>query len=353
MAEKRKKRKDGRIEIKTTIDGKRKSFYGRTKQAALEKMRQYREEVEKGPLVSAIADEWEEEYQKKVTPNSYRSVPARVRAAKERFQGKYAKDITPKMVSNYAKALAESGKTKKTVKEYLLILRQIFKKAIIDGDLTDNPAELIQATGKESTPREMPSDSDLDIVERFVDIEFGLFAFLIQCTGLRKGEALGLMFTDIDHKAKTINVVRSVYHIGNRPEAKAPKTKSGIRQIPLLDILDEVLPDCHVGYVFPGKENGLMTETEYKRKWDNYKKESGITCTPHQLRHAMATFCFEADLTEKDAQDILGHADITTTRKIYTHIRESRRKLNADKLNNFMSSKSRRESSKPDSKANA
>ena len=60
--------------------------------------------------------------------------------------------------------------------------------------------------------------------------------------------------------------------------------------------------------------------------WNRYKAASGVTCSPHQLRHCFATMLFEADVPESDAQELLGHAQISTTKDIYTHIRDSRKK---------------------------
>ena len=68
-----------------------------------------------------------------------------------------------------------------------------------------------------------------------------------------------------------------------------------------------------------------MTEMHFQLLWEKYRAESGVGCTPHQLRHAFATLLYEADVGEKDAQEILGHAQISTTRDIYTHIREQHR----------------------------
>ena len=60
---------------------------------------------------------------------------------------------------------------------------------------------------------------------------------------------------------------------------------------------------------------------------------TGVNATPHQLRHAYATILFDAGLDDKDAQELLGHANISTTRDIYTHITQKRREKTAAILN--------------------
>ncbi|MDY4190917.1 MAG: tyrosine-type recombinase/integrase [Oscillospiraceae bacterium] len=61
---------------------------------------------------------------------------------------------------------------------------------------------------------------------------------------------------------------------------------------------------------------------------------SRVIHIPHQLRHAYATMLFENGIAEADAQELLGHAQISTTMDIYTHIREGRKKQIRDKLLN-------------------
>ena len=103
----------------------------------------------------------------------------------------------------------------------------------------------------------------------------------------------------------------------------------------MLNILANKLPTQKDkdALLFPNADGELLTETQFQRQWELYQKESGVTVTPHQLRHAYATILFEAGIEDKDAQELLGHANISTTREIYTHITNKRRKETAKKLN--------------------
>lgn len=65
---------------------------------------------------------------------------------------------------------------------------------------------------------------------------------------------------------------------------------------------------------------------------------AGVTLTPHQLRHTFATICFDADLSAKDAAQLLGHSKVELTMDVYTHIRQSRAQRTAEQLNAFVSS---------------
>lgn len=61
------------------------------------------------------------------------------------------------------------------------------------------------------------------------------------------------------------------------------------------------------------------------------------TVTAHQFRHEMASAMYAAGVGEMEAQRILGHADIATTHKIYTHIRDTQITSAAERLNMYFS----------------
>ncbi len=124
---------------------------------------------------------------------------------------------------------------------------------------------------------------------------------------------------------------KSLYHKHNQPYIKMPKTESGIRNIPLLQPLKKVLNRNKQGIIFSNEDGEYMkaSQVETKLKW--YRKATGINCSPHQLRHEFATILLEADIVDKDAQELLGHAQISTTKDIYMHITPKRLKETANK----------------------
>lgn len=156
--------------------------------------------------------------------------------------------------------------------------------------------------------------------------------------GLRRGEALALKYEDIDREKSVIHVTKAVEFVGNNPHLKTPKTDSGVRNAILLDVLKGQIPKGE-DYIFSREDGELLTKTQYRKRWDSYCKKIGYDITAHQLRHGFATILYEAGIEDKDAQELLGHSDITITRNVYTHIRKSRRDSTAKKLNDFVSGK--------------
>lgn len=61
--------------------------------------------------------------------------------------------------------------------------------------------------------------------------------------------------------------------------------------------------------------------------------------TAHQFRHEYASMLYAAGIGELEAQRLMGHADITTTRRVYTHIRERQLDTAGAALEKFISDK--------------
>ncbi len=169
--------------------------------------------------------------------------------------------------------------------------------------------------------RHAPPTDQVQKIKANVNDEFGLFAFLIYYTGCRRGEAEGLMYEDIDRVKNRISIRRSVYNVSTKPEIKEPKTAAGIRSVPLLPALAAVLPDKKHGFIF-SSDGGKSPSPDWiiSRNYAQYQKRTGVTVSPHEIRHGYATALHEAGVDYKTAQQLLGHAQLSTTMDIYTDI---------------------------------
>lgn len=334
-------RKDGiwQEQIIITVNGKKKSkyFYGKDPKTVKKKLLAYQGEKEDGRFFSAVADEWWEMHSKTLAYNSLKNYKPAYRRAVEEFGDTRIKTISPNDINMYILRFSQKYTAQKTVKTQLMVLNLICKYAVINGDLEYNPASSVSVPKNlQKSKRDMPTDDDISKVKNSLGCTFGLFAYFLLYTGCRRGEALGVQFRDIDRQQKIIHIKKSVYHDNNQPKIKTPKTDSGVRDIVLTNCLLEKLPNGKAkDYLFSNAKGEILTETQFQRQWELYQKESGVTCTPHQLRHAYATILFEAGISAKDAQELLGHSTISTTQDIYTHIRKSRKDIIRETLNNL------------------
>lgn len=318
------RREDGRWQESIVMNGKRKFFYGKTKTEVLKKIRAYHEELQDGPLFSEVADEWWEKAEKRIAHNTAKSYAPALERAKEAFDGVRINKIRPRdvarFIDRFSKIYAE-----KTVKTQLGIFNMIFTYAVYEGYAEQNVArDLKVPDGLKRTKRTSPPQSDIERVKRNISHPFGLLPFMAMYTGLRRGELMALRWSDIDVKRRTINVNKSIEEINGKPHVKLPKTKESIGVVPILDALLPYLQAKRIGVVFPNENGEYMTNYQFNRAWKQYQTDTGVTCTPHQLRHAYATMLFENDVPPEKAQILLRHAQLSTTMDIYRDIREDK-----------------------------
>lgn len=330
------KRKDGLYQEYITIKeggrSKRKYFYGRTKREVLKKIQDYREAEEVGRTFESVSDEWWDAHMKTLAHNTTKSYSPAVRRATGYFGAWYIREIKPVDINNFLlDFIEETHAAQKTASTQLTVINLICKYAVARGYINDNPArDLSVPRGLEHKKREIASDDDIKRIRYSTDCAggFGMFAYWVLYTGLRRGELLALRWDDVDMQNRVINVRRSVYYIGTQAKIKTPKTDAGTRPVPLMDALFAKIGKKGKGLVFPGDDGKLMRNAHFENLWRKYCKESGVTCSPHQIRHAYTTMLYEEGIQVNDAQKILGHAQASTTQDIYTHIRQVR----ADKV---------------------
>jgi integrase len=333
-----KKRSDGRY-VKVITDPKTKKricFYGATEREVYKKILEYTEKKENGRTFAEVADLWWSETYDELSPQTLKGYKPAYARAVAFFGDDYLSDIEPHDVLAFYKFLARENFTQKTIANHKIIINQIFDRAIVDRDIQYNPCAAVKIPkAKKNLPRP-PADST-DEEKILTSDHHWLFPLVALLTGLRKGEILALQWQDIDFKDMTISVTKSVEHIGKKPNVKEPKTESGVRLVPLLSILaDRLTPHVSKPTDYLFSDDGGKTplyEHRYTRLYKDYQRDVGITCTAHQLRHSYATIAVEQDVSPKDLQNALGHADITTTMNVYAAARKRSTEKVAEKLN--------------------
>lgn len=329
------KRPDGLYEAIRVINGKRIAFRGRTVSEVERKMRGYKEKADKTPAFDEIADLWWEELEPTLAYNTTKSYIPALERAKAEFQGEEIGSITVHEISDFITHFSRQGRSQKNVTTQLQIIRQICDYAAKKGIIPANPAKSVQIPrGLPKNHRLPPTPEEIQIIKE--NAKKHLLPALIYYTGARIGEALALRWEDFDFSRKLIRIERSVYYVSTRPEIKEPKTESGKRKVPLLGALESALPKVKKrGYIFsPDNGKTLLWESQARHLFDLFQKETGVTATAHQIRHGYATALLEAGVEAKVAQKLLGHAQISTTLDIYTHVRDSMIADAASKMEN-------------------
>lgn len=147
---------------------------------------------------------------------------------------------------------------------------------------------------------------------------------VIYSGGLRISEALGLNFSDID----LISDVMKVRGKGKK-ERYAALGDPAVRALRnYLTLRRNFSSDERKGApLFINQDGGRLTARSFQRNFKNYLAASGLPAdlTPHKLRHSFATHLLDAGADLRSVQELLGHANLSTT-QIYTHINAERLK---------------------------
>ena len=347
-------RPDGLHESIRKINGKRVAFRGKTDREVDRKILEYREEIAKGRMFSAVADEWERKRESEISESTRRVYRCAVRRMKEVFGQMHVSEIQPHHVQNYIRRFEAQGRSKNSVQIELAVCKMIFSYAVVEKDIEVSPAsEIKKSRGLPVKMRRPITEEEEKIIKTNREAHEWMLPFFLLYTGMRRGEALAINYSDIDRKNRVIHVRKKLsYATGHPVMEEWLKSENGLRDIPLLKPLETVLPRNRVGLVFPGESGGFMGQSEFYGHWKKYCHEAGLSelvktdegklvevypLMPHCLRHSFATICYEAGLDARQIAQMLGDTP-ETSEKVYTHLREKQMKSAAEMLADHLDS---------------
>lgn len=337
-------RADGLHEAIRIINGKRVAFRGKSDGEVERKMMLYQEREKDGRPFREVAEEWQLDHFPTLAENTLKPYRPALKRAIARFGEIPIKKIEPISIDRYIAEFSAKGMARKTVTTQRLVLNLIFSHAVVRGDIDVNPCAYVKIPkGLSKKHRQAASKDDERRIKDSHDI--WLLPYVIMYTGLRKGEACALQDTDFDMARGVISVTKSVYYISNTPAIKSPKTERGVREVPILapleKVLKEVLPKKPTGKYLFSNDGGKtpMLGTQYAARWAKFVAETGISCTAHELRHSYATMLNENKVPLNVAQKLLGHATLSMTADVYTHLRQPEKDKSILRLNKKLSGK--------------
>lgn len=298
--------------------------YGKTQKELKDKLR-----VVSVPLprvtFGQAAEEWLEKHSEDIGPVTLRGYAAAQKRAVKALGSLPLTQLRPVDLSRFLTSAIKGNKmAEKTAKTQLMVIRLVCRYAVQVGYIDSDPSSsLAIPSGLQKTRRKLPSQEDINKIKASVNLPYGLFAMIALYTGLRRGEILALRKEDIDVENQMLYVRHAMLMDHSRIQIKDPKTEAGVRVVGIPDGLLPYLRDIPDGFVF--QKNGKpLTENQHERRWEQYVAATGISCTPHQLRHAYTSALIANNLTPEETQRLVGHAQISTTMDIYTHLKQER-----------------------------
>ena len=160
---------------------------------------------------------------------------------------------------------------------------------------------------------------------------------LLATTGMRRGELLGLRWSDIDLDAARLAIRQTVTMVGNAPEVGTPKSRAGVRRVALDAGTVAALRSWKATQaaerlvIGQGWQGGDLVVTEpdgsavhpqvLTRRFGVIVKRAGLpTIRLHDVRHSYATAALAAGVPVKVLSQRIGHADVSVTLAVYAHV---------------------------------
>lgn len=156
----------------------------------------------------------------------------------------------------------------------------------------------------------------------------GLLAmfYLELTTGLRRGELLALLWTDLDIEARTISITKQVNRINGELVVSQPKTQNSVRTLAIPRQAVDLLAEEHQKhpsnlYMFPSPKTGTMYDPDaFRHIHDKILKAIGAEHVRfHDMRHLFATLSLKNGVDVKTLSGALGHYSAGFTLNTYTH----------------------------------
>lgn len=173
----------------------------------------------------------------------------------------------------------------------------------------------------------------------------GLLAayYLELTTGLRRGELLALLWTDLDIENKTISVTKQVNRIKGQLVVNQPKTQNSIRTLAIPQQAVDLQVEEHRKhpsnpFMFPSPATGEMYYPDsVVNLHKKILKDAGLEHIRfHDLRHTFATMALQNGVDIKTVSSMLGHYDAGFTLCTYTHATRQKQDEAAAAMGSFM-----------------
>ena len=237
-------------------------------------------------------------------------------------------------VTAYLAHLHEGGRSAATAALCLSSLRQFYGFLLEDGVRPDDPTLTVE---RPKTRRPLPKTLGVDEVDALLSaaqtkaaggdpgaLRFHALLTVLYATGLRVSELVSLPLTALREGEPWLRVVGK----GDK-ERLVPLTDEAVAAAGayVLHGRGAHLAASGNPYLFPSRgTSGHLTPARFAQLLKAAAPEAGLApsrLSPHVLRHAFATHLLEGGADLRAVQELLGHADITTT-QIYTHVTTER-----------------------------
>lgn len=234
-------------------------------------------------------------------------------------------EVTDQQITNFFFQLRKTGLTNTTIARYFSSLKGFFNFLFLSNYIKNNPIEKISPPKTQKSLPEVLTVNEIDSIFAIPNVKdkFGIrdraMLEVLYACGLRVSELINLKMSDLFFNDESIRV----FGKGSK-ERIVPIGGSAISWLERYFFESRALLEKKTkseNYVFLNTRGTKLSRMGVWKLISKYVKEAGIikSVHPHTFRHSFATHLVEGGADLRAVQEMLGHADISTT-QIYTHV---------------------------------
>lgn len=260
--------------------------------------------------------------------------------------------LKPQHVENLYKTLLDKGLSAKSIVYVHRNLSQALQSALTKLQISRNVAALVKPPKQIKFKPNVLEESDIIMLLQAVkDTKLELPVTISTMIGLRRGEVLGLKWSDIDFERKNVSIKHNLTSSKCAGlQISQPKTSASIRTIDipegLVALLEKnfstqlgdkaILGDAYQNndLVCCKKDGSILNPNTISASFLHFLRNNNLKeIRFHDLRHSNATLMLKYKVPIKVASQRLGHSSVKITMDIYTHVLDEMDRDAANKLN--------------------
>ena len=344
------KRADGRWMARVSLpNGKRRSFYGRTREEAARRMQAALRAIQEGmPVpderltVGKFLDQWLDQKRNTVRPRTWEAYESKVRLYLKPALGRNRlARLAPQHVQRLQTEMLAQGLSPQTVRHARTVLRTALGQAVKWSLIPRNVAALVEPP---KITRREPKVFTPDQARVFLDATAGdrleVLYQLAVALGMRQGEILGLSWDAVDLDKGELRVHRTLQRVDGKLQLGEPKTDRSRRTLPLSPSLVAKLREHRArqgrerlaagdrwqasgawDLVFVSEVGTPLDSPNLNKRFKRLVKRAGLPeIRFHDLRHSCASMMIADGMSPRLVMEQLGHSQISTTMDTYAHV---------------------------------
>ncbi|WP_323053018.1 tyrosine recombinase XerC [Marinobacter sp. NP-4(2019)] len=230
-------------------------------------------------------------------------------------------EVTSHDIRRYVAWLGRGGLSGRSIARHLSAIRRCYQYLLREKKVRDNPAVAIRAP---KSGRRLPKVADVDQLNHLLDAapddplevrDLSMFE-LMYSSGLRLSELAGLNLDSVDHRGGEIRVLGK----GSK-ERVLPVGRKALKALGAWLAVRPGLAAESEQALFVSQRGGRLSNRSIQSRLSRWGLVKGAEqrLNPHMLRHSFASHLLESSGDLRAVQELLGHADISTT-QVYTHL---------------------------------